>query len=101
MDRNRKIYQTYHLARYEDSCVNRYMLDFVREEPLLIRVEDRPYSVVMRAPGDEIAHAAGFCLSEELLPVNWLRSEATDLFDQYHELLTEQANQYFDSVLKE
>jgi DNA-binding transcriptional regulator PaaX len=38
---------------------------------------------------------------EELLPVNWLRSEATDLFDQYHELLTEQANQYFDSVLDE
>lgn len=67
MDRNRKIYQTYHLARYEDSCVNRYMQDFVREEPLLIRVEDRPYSVVMRTPGDEIAHAAGFCLSEGLV----------------------------------
>ena len=67
MDMNRKIYQTYHLARYEDNSVNRYMQDFVREEPLLIRVEDRPYSVVMRTPGDEIAHAAGFCLSEGLV----------------------------------
>lgn len=67
MDKNRKIYETYHLARYEDGFVNRVMQDFVREEPLLIRVEDRPYAVVMRTPGDEIAHAAGFCLSEGLV----------------------------------
>jgi phenylacetic acid degradation operon negative regulatory protein len=40
-------------------------------------------------------------LPEELLPVNWLWSEATDLFEQYLELLTEQANQYFDSVPEE
>jgi DNA-binding transcriptional regulator PaaX len=40
-------------------------------------------------------------LPEELLPVNWLRSEATGLFEQYLELLTEQANHYFDSVLEE
>jgi DNA-binding transcriptional regulator PaaX len=32
---------------------------------------------------------------------NWLRSEATDLFVQYHELLMEQANQYFASVLED
>jgi FdhD protein len=67
MDKNSKIYQTYHLARYKDSSVKRYMQDFVREEPLMIRVEDKPYSVVMRTPGDEIAHAAGFCLSEGLV----------------------------------
>jgi FdhD protein len=66
-NRNSKIYQTYHLARYEDSTVNRYMQDFVREEPLLINVEEKPYSVVMRTPGDEIAHAGGFCLSEGLV----------------------------------
>ncbi|OGN89772.1 MAG: hypothetical protein A2158_01380 [Chloroflexi bacterium RBG_13_46_14] len=40
-------------------------------------------------------------LPEELLPKNWLRSEAMDLFDRYHEILTEKANQYFDSVLAE
>ena len=39
-------------------------------------------------------------LPEELLPANWLRSEARDLFGEYHGLLTEQANEYFDSVLK-
>jgi hypothetical protein len=32
---------------------------------------------------------------------NWLWSEATDLFDKYHELLTKQANQYVNSVLEE
>jgi len=67
MDRNSKIYQTYHLARYEDSSVNRYRQDFVREEPLQINLEDKPYSVVMRTPGDEIAHVAGFCFSEGLV----------------------------------
>jgi FdhD protein len=67
MDENRKIFQAYQVARYEDGFVNRAVQDFVREEPLLIRVEDRPYAVIMRTPGDEIAHAAGFCLSEGLV----------------------------------
>jgi FdhD protein len=37
------------------------------EEPLSIRIEGKPYSVVMRTPGDEIAHVAGFCLAEGLI----------------------------------
>ena len=37
------------------------------EEPLSIRIQDRPYSVTMRTPGDEIAHAAGFCLAEGIV----------------------------------
>lgn len=37
------------------------------EEPLAIRVEGEPYSVVMRTPGEEISHAAGFCLAEGLV----------------------------------
>lgn len=37
------------------------------EEPLSIRVEGQPYVVVMRTPGDEIAHVAGFCLAEGLV----------------------------------
>lgn len=37
------------------------------EEPLSIRIEGSPYSVVMRTPGDEIAHVAGFCLAEGLI----------------------------------
>ncbi len=39
-------------------------IELINEEPLLIRIEDKPYSVVMRTPGDEMAHAAGFCLGE-------------------------------------
>lgn len=36
----------------------------IQEEPLSIRIQGNPYSVIMRTPGDEIAHAAGFCLGE-------------------------------------
>lgn len=39
-------------------------LEFIGEEPLLIRIDDKPYSVVMRTPGEELFHAAGFCLGE-------------------------------------
>ncbi len=39
----------------------------IEEEPLLIRVQGRPYSVVMRTPGEEIFHVAGFCLGEGLV----------------------------------
>jgi len=34
----------------------------------------------------------------ELLPDNWLRPQAAALFEEYHGLLTEKANEYFDSV---
>ncbi|HEY55276.1 MAG TPA: phenylacetic acid degradation operon negative regulatory protein PaaX [Dehalococcoidia bacterium] len=34
----------------------------------------------------------------ELLPDNWLRPQATALFNEYRGLLTEKANEYFDSV---
>lgn len=42
-------------------------LDLIAEEPLSIRIQGRPYMVVMRTPGDELAHAAGLCLSEGLV----------------------------------
>ena len=41
--------------------------ELIIEEPLSIRVDGKPYSVVMRTPGDEPAHAAGFCLAEGLV----------------------------------
>ena len=48
---------------------NRYTEDqlLIVEEPLSIRIEGAPYSVVMRTPGDEISHVAGFCLAEGLV----------------------------------
>ena len=42
-------------------------VDLILEEPLSIRVQDRPYVSVMRTPGDEPAHVAGFCLAEGIL----------------------------------
>ena len=39
-------------------------LELIGEEPFLIRIEEKPYSVVMRTPGEEVCHAAGFCLGE-------------------------------------
>jgi FdhD protein len=41
----------------------------ILEEPLSIRIEGNPYSVVMRTPGDELAHAAGFCLAEGIVEI--------------------------------
>ena len=37
------------------------------EEPLSIRIEGAAYSLVMRSPGLEKAHVAGFCLSEGII----------------------------------
>jgi len=39
-------------------------------------------------------------LPVELLPDNWLRSAAANLFHEYHGLLTKKANEYFDSVTR-
>ncbi len=44
-------------------------IDLIGEEPLSIRIDGKPYSVVMRTPGDEIAHAAGFCLTEGIADI--------------------------------
>jgi FdhD protein len=50
----------------EGSCVTD-PLELIGEEPFLIRIEDNDYSVVMRTPGDEVFHAAGFCLGEGII----------------------------------
>ena len=42
-------------------------MEFIAEEPLAIRIQGNPYAVVMRTPGDDLAHAAGFCLTEGLV----------------------------------
>jgi FdhD protein len=43
------------------------MLTLIGEAPLSIRIDHRPYSVVMRTPGDEISHVAGLCLAEGII----------------------------------
>ena len=42
-------------------------ISLIGEEPLSIRVQGIPYAVVMRTPGDEKAHVAGFCLGEGIV----------------------------------
>jgi len=49
---------------YQQGRVEPIGLELIGEEPLQFRVQGNPYAVVMRTPGDEIYHAAGFCLSE-------------------------------------
>ena len=41
--------------------------DLAVEEPLEIVVDDATYAVTMRLPGDDVALAAGFCLSEGII----------------------------------
>lgn len=40
-------------------------------------------------------------LPEELLPKNWLRSQAAALFHDYYDLLAERANEYFELLLSD
>jgi FdhD protein len=42
-------------------------LELVSEEPLMIRIDGEPYTVVMRTPGQEVNHSAGFCLGEGII----------------------------------
>lgn len=42
-------------------------LELIGEEPFLIRIDDKDYSVVMRTPGEEVFHAVGFCLGEGIV----------------------------------
>jgi FdhD protein len=42
-------------------------LHVIGEAPLAIRVQGKPYAVIMRTPGMEIEHATGFCLAEGLI----------------------------------
>ncbi len=54
----------YQVLRCKQQECREDSLEFIGEEPLLIRIDDKPYSVVMRTPGQELFHAAGFCLGE-------------------------------------
>jgi len=59
--------QSFEITRLRDGVPVNDRHDLICEEPLLIRIEDSPYSVVMRTPGDETFHAAGFCLAEGII----------------------------------
>ncbi|MBW1806700.1 MAG: formate dehydrogenase accessory sulfurtransferase FdhD [Deltaproteobacteria bacterium] len=60
----RKYTKSYQTLRYKRGVCESSSLDFISEEPLLVRIDEKPYSVVMRTPGDELFQVAGFCLGE-------------------------------------
>jgi len=55
------------ILRREGEGTRSAKLDLIQEEPLSIRIQGQPYAVVMRTPGDETAHVAGFCLAEGIV----------------------------------
>lgn len=62
-----KAYLKSDATHWDDTAQNRIRVALIAEEPLSIRIQGRPYSVVLRTPGDEIAHVAGFCLAEGII----------------------------------
>lgn len=65
----RKDTESYPVTRYEGGVCRTGSHELIGEEPLLIRIDGKPYSVVMRTPGEEIFHAAGFCLGEGIADI--------------------------------
>jgi FdhD protein len=55
------------LIHWDKAAKKSEQQDLLGEEPLSIRIDGNPYAVVMRTPGDEIAHVAGFCLTEGII----------------------------------
>jgi len=49
----------------EKTIISDHLL--INEEPLSIFIHNQPYSVIMRTPGDELAHTAGLCLGEGIV----------------------------------
>lgn len=64
LDASGKNMETFQVVRCENGDCRNRSHELIGEEPLLIRIDEKPYSVVMRTPGEELFHAAGFCLGE-------------------------------------
>ncbi|WP_153304393.1 formate dehydrogenase accessory sulfurtransferase FdhD [Desulfosudis oleivorans] len=55
------------MVEVRDGTLIREQVGLIVEEPLSIRIEGASYAVVMRTPGEEKEHVAGFCLAEGLV----------------------------------
>ena len=53
--------------RYENGRHQTTDIELIGEEPLMVRVEDKPYTVIMRTPGEEVSHAVGLCVGEGIV----------------------------------
>lgn len=59
--------ESYQVIRCDKGVCRASSHEFIGEEPLLIRIDEKPYSVVMRTPGEELFLTAGFCLGEGIV----------------------------------
>lgn len=57
----------HHVIHWDQTSAIQKDKKLLGEEPLSVRVQGNPYSVVMRTPGDEIEMVAGFCLTEGII----------------------------------
>jgi FdhD protein len=55
------------VTRYTGQGATDHPLKVLSEEPLSIRVQGKPYAVIMRTPGQEVPHVVGFCLGEGII----------------------------------
>ena len=62
-----KQHKKYKIKHFHKNKSESIELNMICEEPLLITIQGNPYSVVMRTPGDEEAHVAGFCYTDGLI----------------------------------
>jgi FdhD protein len=56
-----------HIRVVKDGLAVSVSKPLIAEEPLSIRIQGNPYAVVMRTPGHEKDHVAGFCLGEGIV----------------------------------
>ena len=59
----------YKVIHWNDTDESEKVLTLISEEPLSIRVQGHPYAVIMRTPGKEQEHVAGFCLGEGIADI--------------------------------
>ncbi|MBN1625947.1 MAG: formate dehydrogenase accessory sulfurtransferase FdhD, partial [Deltaproteobacteria bacterium] len=77
--------------------------DLVEERPLVVRIDGQQYAVIMRTPGDETIHAAGFCLSEGIVddPNDFLTIVHNENADEVEITLRPGIHERFERILKE
>ncbi len=95
---------SYQAIRCEKGVCNTDSLELIGEEPLMLRIEDKPYSVVMRTPGEEIFHAAGTCLGEGIVDsaddfakIGWDANIDSNIVDVW---LTSERKEKIPNILK-
>lgn len=99
-----KVFQTRPVLVVKNGAGTAGQAALIVEEPLSIRINGEPYAVVMRTPGDETCHVAGFCLAEglidrpeDIVTISFCTEEGTNVATV---TLTETRREAVDGLLK-